>query len=1031
MRDLLFKKYENSNSEVFSVDWEETKDCANPDGKERLIRRRLKTKKNDETLSGEFTKQQEKSLSRYRNGGEGFIEWCEDNVCLAVYPEGSSVPKWTPMHSLPSDPHPETGRSYKSMWEAQKPIMREALEMSNGRFLYTLVVLCWPRGDGKCQKFDTPILMHDGTIKIAKNVKVGDLLMGDDGSPRTVLSVVKGREEMFEVVPMRGETYTFTGDHILCLKRRLKTPIIKEDGSVQRHSEEIVEMSVKDVAKTGNSFKNTHLLYRTTANWEYRKVPIDPYFLGIWLGDGASNRPEITTMDDEVVDYIYKYAEKHDLHVTKYTPKRKNNLGEIVESLASCYKIARKETDSENWLLKKLRETGVLGNKHIPQIYKSNSEKVRMKILAGILDADGYKNRNSFEISFKREVLANDVAFIARSLGFHVHIRKCTKTIKSIGFSGEYFRVGISGDCSKIPVRVERRKCPKRSDWKDLSVTGIKEIRSVGKQDYYGWTTDGNHRYVLGDFTVTHNSLSACLIQLWKFFCFPRQQIMLGANSKDQVKFVHYDIMKDIILNSPNLVKVLGKKNIQEKEIRLLDGKKRTMSMIRSISSFSGIVSNITGYTFSEIFDMKNPRFFVQLDGSIRNMPNALGVIDSTVSDKTHILYKLYQSYLDREKTGDNMVYFSYRCTPEGISEDFFNPQMTQKQLNSYKNKFPPAEFARYFKNLWDTGITKLFSAAMLEATQYVGFVGKNYTVGSTEIQDHLEKKNKLMQLIETPKSERKYEIDEPKIMRDVAKLYSELVPIKSVYALDDSPYFCSMATSVDLENFTELYDTHWCVGIGIDRADPMKERMDGARTIVAIIAKGLPGSRSNPQIAFDTEAVNKYIYVNLGIIHIPDSSLEAIKDTVNLAEEEFEYIDSFCSERWGMFDIGPWLQEKEIEPEILHPTPAKQMESFSELYIIVKNERFKTSPIAYNGSNGPDILMEEMRMFETSPEKVWYGSPEKNKTDGVQDDVMFAMGWCIYGLRFKTSDDMRPRTGKIFLGNYIKNNDVVGEYGE
>lgn len=106
-------------------------------------------------------------------------------------------------------------------------------------------------------------------------------------------------------------------------------------------------------------------------------------------------------------------------------------------------------------------------------------------------------------------------------------------------------------------------------------------------------------------------------------------------------------------------------------------------------------------------------------------------------------------------------------------------------------------------------------------------------------------------------------------------------------------------------------------------------------------------------------------------------------------------------------------------------------MESFSELYIIVKNERFKTSPIAYNGSNGPDILMEEMRMFETSPEKVWYGSPEKNKTDGVQDDVMFAMGWCIYGLRFKTSDDMRPRTGKIFLGNYIKNNDVVGEYGE
>ena len=197
---------------------------------------------------------------------------------------------------------------------------------------------------------------------------------------------------------------------------------------------------------------------------------------------------------------------------------------------------------------------------------------------------------------------------------------------------------------------------------------------------------NGRFKYTLVVFCEMRGegkSLRACLIQLWKFFCFPRQQIMLGANSKDQVKFVHYDIMKDIILNSPNLVKILGKKNIQEKEIRLLDGKKRVMSIIRSISSFSGIVSNITGYTFSEIFDMKNPRFFVQLDGSIRNMPNALGVIDSTVSDKTHILYKLYQSYLDREKNGDNMTYFLYRCSPEGLSEDFFNPQMTQKQLVS------------------------------------------------------------------------------------------------------------------------------------------------------------------------------------------------------------------------------------------------------------------------------------------------------------------------------------------------------------
>jgi hypothetical protein len=117
-------------------------------------------------------------------------------------------------------------------------------------------------------------------------------------------------------------------------------------------------------------------------------------------------------------------------------------------------------------------------------------------------------------------------------------------------------------------------------------------------------------------------SLLVCITMLWKFFCWTRQQIMLGANSRDQVKFVHYDIMRDIIINSPRLLaRINGKRNIQEKEIRLKDDAGNVRSLIRSISSFSGIVSNITGFTFSEIFDMKNPKFYTQLYGSIRNMP--------------------------------------------------------------------------------------------------------------------------------------------------------------------------------------------------------------------------------------------------------------------------------------------------------------------------------------------------------------------------------------------------------------------------
>lgn len=662
MKDILFKKFKIS----------ETEDIFVPNnGKEKLVRR--KKKKKDVVLDGQLSKEQSKSLKKYRQGGEGFILWCEDHVHLAVYKENSTVPTWISMSELPDDKNPDTGRSYKDMWEMQKPIVRKALAMENGRFLHRLIVLCWPRGDGK--------------------------------------------------------------------------------------------------------------------------------------------------------------------------------------------------------------------------------------------------------------------------------------------------------------------------------------------------------------------SLLACLIQLWKFYCFPRQQIMLGANSKDQVKFVHYDIMREIIQNSPKLVSIIGRRNIQEKEMRLLDSKKRVISIIRSISSFSGIVSNITGYTFSEIFDMKNPKFFVQLDGSIRNMPNSFGVIDSTVSEKSHILYKLYRSSIEERKEGEkNLTYFSYRCSPSGSSADFFNPQMTQSQLDDYRRKFPPAEFARYFRNLWDTGITKLFTPHGLEAMHYVGFRGKMVYGGDT-IQKILMEKNEKKKVLEIPEEERRFEVNVDQIMAFERTVYSMLVPAKEIYQLDNSEYFCDIANSFDLEKLTDFYDTNWVIGIGTDRADPMKEKAEGARTMVSIVAKGLPGSRSDPRVHTDEDLINKYIYVLLGTVHISDSSLEGIKNEVNRGEMEYNFIDVFCSERWGMFDIAPWLEAKDIEVEIIHPTPAKQKEGFSELHVAVANERFKCAPIGYRGTTKKDIFFEEMEMIETTPGKDWYGSPEKNKTDGIQDDTVFSVVWAIYGLRFKTVDDMQPRTAKSFLGEFIQNKELLGSY--
>ncbi len=515
-------------------------------------------------------------------------------------------------------------------------------------------------------------------------------------------------------------------------------------------------------------------------------------------------------------------------------------------------------------------------------------------------------------------------------------------------------------------------------------------------------------------------SLLACLVQLWKFFCFPRQQIMLGANSKEQTKFVHYDIMRDIILNSPKLISIIGRRNVQEKEIKLRDRKGNTGSFIRSISSFSGIVSNVTGYTFSEMFDMKNPKFFVQLDGSIRNMPNAMGVIDSTVSEKSHILYKLFQTFSRGE---DPTLYVSYRCSEGGDYKDYWNPQMTQEQLDSYRSKFPEVEFDRYFRNTWEAGTSRLFTSELVTATHYLGIDG---TFG---MQGKVLERIKQMEVRDESLYKKLYG-EESGDFNEAETLKGDLIDIHKIYRLTDGSLHPRMATMKELEELGDIYKTNWSLLVGVDRADPMKiNKLAGARTIVTIVAKGLPNSRNNPDMYLEEGMVKNYIYFLIHLAHIESNQLEHIKNTIKTAHDEFDGVDSLCAERWGMWDIEDWCAENDIQFEAISPTYERQRNAFTELYTLYKTGFFKAPVVRVPGSKEADILEEEARLFDSNPFKKWYGSPEKNEKFGVQDDSMFALGWAIYGGRSLGVAEFKERKNVFLFAEVHNNRDLVGRY--
>src|SRR3972149_6168695 len=81
-------------------------------------------------------------------------------------------------------------------------------------------------GSGKCLDPDTPIIMYDGQIKLAKDIKVNDLLMGDDNIPRIVINTIKGIDiNMYKIIQENGNNYKVNSEHIISLK--LLHPLIE------------------------------------------------------------------------------------------------------------------------------------------------------------------------------------------------------------------------------------------------------------------------------------------------------------------------------------------------------------------------------------------------------------------------------------------------------------------------------------------------------------------------------------------------------------------------------------------------------------------------------------------------------------------------------------------------------------------------------------------------------------------------------------------------------------------------------------
>lgn len=399
----------------------------------------------------------------------------------------------------------------------------------------------------ECFDPKTPILMWNGTIKEAQDVIVGDYLIDDNGNAVRVKSTCEGVKAMYEIVPKKRNfmSHTVTDNHILTLKVRNyiwnhkdKKEIMWFDKNELRNrrtwyhndndnedelnafrssldDDDVIDITIETyLSLPENVRKNLYLFKSAGINWEHKEVALDPYILGMWLGDGFSCGFGFATADMELRDKWIEWGKDNDATITKGI-RYAYTIGSTINKTQSGINCNKSEAAP---LKKLLAKYGLVKNKHIPLDYLVNDRTTRLAVLAGLVDTDGNVRANGHEIRIcqgeKNYKIIHDAEFLAQSLGFSCYMSDgvCTYSVNGEKRQKPYKELRITGEkLYEIPTVLPRKKLNKF----DIPLSARKcssfmqssfELLEKEEQPYVGWQLEGSGRFLLGDMSTSHNT---------------------------------------------------------------------------------------------------------------------------------------------------------------------------------------------------------------------------------------------------------------------------------------------------------------------------------------------------------------------------------------------------------------------------------------------------------------------------------------------------------------------------------------------
>lgn len=370
-----------------------------------------------------------------------------------------------------------------------------------------------PRQVGKAEYIENFVpTPNNGFVKI-KDLKIGDEIFSPNGSPIKIIdkSPVWKNHDCYKVYFDNNESIIVNKEHLW---------EVYSSNWVKNNGKKILNtVDLSSYVNKKSSSGRPYILLPNPVDYTSKKLPIDPYILGLWLGDGDSRSGVIT-------------SHKNDYH------EYKNILQSIeTESISKIYEYDKTPNITRfkiTNLTERLTKYNLKRNKHIPQCYMESSINDRIALIRGLMDTDGSSKskQRSYQFYQKSIDFCEQFRVLLASLG--IKSRLTSKLINGV----LYHTVRFS--CDFIPFALPRKirhtkNSRPRPQEKRLYVTKIEKVESVDTQCI---TVDSeDHLYLTSKYYIpTHNSVTVGMWTLHYTNFNPNKKVAILANKLSTAK---------------------------------------------------------------------------------------------------------------------------------------------------------------------------------------------------------------------------------------------------------------------------------------------------------------------------------------------------------------------------------------------------------------------------------------------------------------------------------------------------------------